>query len=329
MSNPWFRMYAEFSHDPKIQMLSEAMQRRYVMLMCMRCSNTLVTLHETEVAFHLRISNEEMAETKALFIAKGFIDKDFNLLNWEKRQFISDTSNERVKRHRAKRAEQGLPQQNSIPASVRVAVFGRDDCACVYCGAEDDLTIDHMTPQSRGGGDEMENLATACRACNASKRDLTSDEFIARKAGNVTVTPYIQKQITDTEQIEAKAPLPSAVPDCPHETLIDLFEKQLPNLAQPKKSLWRVGKNAPAMKARWRWVMTATHEKGERTGQRLATTKDEAIAWFERYFAYVARSEFLTGGSSDWACDLGWLVNAANFEKVLAGNYENKLKAVA
>ena len=130
-------------------------------------------------------------------------------------------------------------------------------------------------------------------------------------------------------KIGAKAPLPSAVPDCPHEILIDLFEKQLPNLAQPKKSLWRAGKNAPAMKARWRWVMTAAHEKGERKGQRLATSKDEGIAWFERYFSYVARSEFLTGASSDWACDLGWLINAANFEKVLAGNYENKLKAVA
>lgn len=129
---------------------------------------------------------------------------------------------------------------------------------------------------------------------------------------------------------EAKASLSSAeLPDCPHELLIDLFEKHLPTLAQPKKSLWRAGKNAPAMKARWRWVMTAMHEKGERKGQRLATTKDEAIAWFERYFAYVARSEFLTGASSDWACDLGWLVNAANFEKVLSGNYENKLKAVA
>ena len=101
MSNPWFRMYAEFSHDPKVQMLSEAMQRRYMMIMCMRCSNNLVTLHETEIAFHLRISNDDLAETKALFIYKGFVDSKWNLLNWEKRQFASDTSNARVAKHRA------------------------------------------------------------------------------------------------------------------------------------------------------------------------------------------------------------------------------------
>lgn len=114
MSNPWFRLYSEFSHDSKVQMMPEAMQRRYVMIMCLRCSNNLVTLHETEIAFHLRITELELAETKALFISKGFIDDKWSLLNWDKRQFVSDNSAERVKRHRAKRAEQGLPQQNAI-----------------------------------------------------------------------------------------------------------------------------------------------------------------------------------------------------------------------
>lgn len=105
MSNPWFRLYAEFAHDPKVQMLSETMQRRYVMLMCLRCSNALVTLHETEIAFALRITDEELASTKALFIAKGFIDEAWNLSNWDKRQFASDSSAARVAKHRALKKE--------------------------------------------------------------------------------------------------------------------------------------------------------------------------------------------------------------------------------
>ena len=112
MSNPWFRMYSEFSHDPKVQMMTEAMQRRYIMIMCLRCSNSLVTLHETEIAFHLRISNEEMVETKALFVAKGFIDSGWNLLNWEKRQFASDTSKARVAKHRALQKEKQINDGN-------------------------------------------------------------------------------------------------------------------------------------------------------------------------------------------------------------------------
>lgn len=106
MANPWFRMYAEFAHDPKVQMMPEAMQRRYIMLMCMRCGNVTETLHETEIAFHLRITDAELAETKALFIAKGFIDEGWNLLNWEKRQFASDSSTARVSKHRTKKKQE-------------------------------------------------------------------------------------------------------------------------------------------------------------------------------------------------------------------------------
>ena len=105
MANPWFRLYSEFAHDPKIQMLSEAMQRRYVMLMCLRCSEVLETLHETEIAFQLRLSTSELDETKDLFISKKFIDKHWNLLNWDKRQFVSDSSTMRVAKHRNKKKQ--------------------------------------------------------------------------------------------------------------------------------------------------------------------------------------------------------------------------------
>jgi hypothetical protein len=105
MANPWFRLYSEFAHDPKIQMLSEAMQRRYVMLLCLRCSETLETLHETEIAFQLRLSEAELLETKQLFINKNFIDKHWKLLNWDKRQFVSDSSSMRVRKHRDKKKQ--------------------------------------------------------------------------------------------------------------------------------------------------------------------------------------------------------------------------------
>jgi hypothetical protein len=99
-------MYTEFSTDPKVQMLSEVMQRRLVMVFCMRASNSLVTLHETEIAFQLRISDDELKETKRSFVSKGFIDESWNVLNWDKRQFRSDSSTERVSRHREKKRKE-------------------------------------------------------------------------------------------------------------------------------------------------------------------------------------------------------------------------------
>lgn len=97
----WFRLYQEFATDAKVQMLSEINQRRLVMLFCFRC-NSDVTLQDEEVAFQLRITSEEWASTKAEFIKRGFIDKYNNVLNWDKRQYVSDSSNQRVKRHREK-----------------------------------------------------------------------------------------------------------------------------------------------------------------------------------------------------------------------------------
>lgn len=97
----WFRLYAEFATDPKVQMLSEADQRRFIMLLCMRCSNGDVTLHDEEVAFQLRVTDTEWGETKRRLITKNLIDDDNKPMAWEKRQRASDTSAERVAKHRA------------------------------------------------------------------------------------------------------------------------------------------------------------------------------------------------------------------------------------
>lgn len=113
MANQWFRMYAEFASDPKVQMLSEAMQRRLVMLFCMRCSDVTVTLSDDEIAFQMRISGEELAETKALFIRKGFIDSAWQIVNWEKRQFASDTSAARTRAYRDRKRDNGVTSQPS------------------------------------------------------------------------------------------------------------------------------------------------------------------------------------------------------------------------
>lgn len=102
MANQWFRLYSEFAFDPKVQMLSESDQRRLVMLFCLRCSNADETLHDKHVTFQLRISNEEWAVSKGVFIENGFIDSDNNILNWDRRQYQSDSSAARVSRHREK-----------------------------------------------------------------------------------------------------------------------------------------------------------------------------------------------------------------------------------
>lgn len=104
MANSWLRLYAEFATDPKVQMLSEADQRRFVMLLCLRCCNGDETLRDEEVAFQLRISTDEWAQTKQRLLERRLIGEDSKPRAWNKRQFVSDSSTARVAKHRAKAA---------------------------------------------------------------------------------------------------------------------------------------------------------------------------------------------------------------------------------
>ena len=61
-------------------------------------------------------------------------------------------------------------QKGSIALS-RKNVLIRDHHSCTYCGARDDLTIDHIIPASKGGEWSWTNLTTACAKCNNRKGD--------------------------------------------------------------------------------------------------------------------------------------------------------------
>jgi 5-methylcytosine-specific restriction endonuclease McrA len=61
----------------------------------------------------------------------------------------------------------------------RINVFTRDGFRCQYCGQRfvmERLTYDHVLPRSSGGRTEWTNIVTACRTCNANKRNRTPDE---------------------------------------------------------------------------------------------------------------------------------------------------------
>ncbi len=47
---------------------------------------------------------------------------------------------------------------------------------CGYCGAADPLEREHIIPVSRGGTDEITNIAPSCRACNDWKGARTPAE---------------------------------------------------------------------------------------------------------------------------------------------------------
>ena len=59
---------------------------------------------------------------------------------------------------------------------TRHNIFRRDGHKCGYCSSKKDLTLDHILPKSRGGGNTWKNLVTCCKKCNNAKDDKTPEE---------------------------------------------------------------------------------------------------------------------------------------------------------
>lgn len=70
----------------------------------------------------------------------------------------------------------------------RLRVYWRDRYTCVGCGLRDRtgeaLTLDHVIPEARGGGNTVANLQTMCDPCNQAKDDRMPESFRAYVPGD-------------------------------------------------------------------------------------------------------------------------------------------------
>jgi hypothetical protein len=76
-----------------------------------------------------------------------------------------------------------LGAYRAATGSMREMLLERDGHKCVYCGARNDLGIDHIIPYSQGGSTKPFNLVIACGDCNSLKGDGDPREHIATMLG--------------------------------------------------------------------------------------------------------------------------------------------------
>jgi predicted aminopeptidase len=93
------------------------------------------------------------------------------------RESAVSAATELNKQKRAARAEL-FGRMRSVYGKVRDSILGRDEYKCVYCGATDNLELDHFIPFERGGSSTPCNLVTACADCNASKNGTDPKRFL-------------------------------------------------------------------------------------------------------------------------------------------------------
>lgn len=103
------------------------------------------------------------------------------LLSKQKVIFIDETVRQVIEESiQARRLELERPVIVQLLANIklprlilqptRANILLRDDETCQYCGKRTrELTLDHITPRSRGGLSTWENLVASCRSCNGKK----------------------------------------------------------------------------------------------------------------------------------------------------------------
>jgi len=77
----------------------------------------------------------------------------------------------------------GIPPYNADTNKHRL--YGEQEGVCNGCRVlfpYRNLTIDHKVPQSKGGGDAIDNLQLLCAACNSAKGSGTHEALIAKLA---------------------------------------------------------------------------------------------------------------------------------------------------
>jgi len=103
--NTWFRLYNEVVFDPKVQRLSPKMFKLWINFLCLTSKSDGILPKVSDLSFNLHLTEAKILAAITHLTSRGLIDTtDKGLMphGWDKRQFKSDGSTERVKRFREK-----------------------------------------------------------------------------------------------------------------------------------------------------------------------------------------------------------------------------------
>jgi hypothetical protein len=91
---------------------------------------------------------------------------------------------------------------------------------------------------------------------------------------------------------------------CPHNAIVSAYHEALPMC--PTVQTWGEHRQK-FLRSRWK-----------------EDKRRQSVDWWERFFGYVAQSDFLTGRNDQgWRASLEWLIRPRNFAKVIDGQYHN------
>jgi hypothetical protein len=164
----WFKFPHEITRNTKFRRMPVRHRYAFIILLCIanrsESPGSICDLDDEDLAFEIEMSIDEWLRLKLDLTLKGLISasaKSLEIVGWENYEAPQSCSDRPYRKHQE-------------------SVFFRDEFRCVYCGSRENLSLDHKTPQSRGGDHSLENLVTCCIPCNSSKGAKTPEEWGGR-----------------------------------------------------------------------------------------------------------------------------------------------------
>jgi len=100
---PWLRLYTDTVDNEKIRLLAFEDRWHFIALLCLKQQGILDEnndLLERKIAVKLGVQLRELDEVKRRLNEVGLIHLDWQPIGWENKQYKSDSSSDRVRKHR-------------------------------------------------------------------------------------------------------------------------------------------------------------------------------------------------------------------------------------
>lgn len=114
----WFRMYTDAVDNPKLKLIAFEDRWHYVALCCLQRSGLLDKRGdpnlERMIAVKLGVQLRELDEIKRRLMEVNLVDEHYKPVGWEERQFVSDSSTDRVRKYREKKKCNGMKRSGNV-----------------------------------------------------------------------------------------------------------------------------------------------------------------------------------------------------------------------
>lgn len=125
-----------------------------------------------------------------------------------------------------------------------------------------------------------------------------------------------RESIEEANASSRRQPKAGNQPDCPYQSIVDLYAEKLPELPQVRVM---DEKRKRCIKAFWCWIFTAKRSDG----QVRAQTSDQALTWVGQYFERAAANDFVMGRTGragehqNWRADIEYLCGEKGRKQVI------------